>query len=255
MTIIDVRQISKRFGPSVSLGEWVTGSRRHRDAVVALQDVSFSLQAGEVCVIMGPNGAGKTTLLRILSGILPPTSGTVVIKAQNIAHQTKTLRAEIGCAFGDRPGFYDRLTGRQNLMFFAALHGLTTRAATQRIRELADLIELDGLERPYQEQSAGMKQRLLLARALLHDPPLLLLDEPTKSLDVAYAQSLRQLIRDRLHGSLGKTILFTTHQLEDMDQLAGRVAILSDGRLRGWGTVAELTAAGTLRDALLQHGH
>ncbi len=201
-------------------------------SVTALSDLSLEVSRGELLCIMGANGAGKTTLLKIVAGVVLPTSGTVRIDGQDVTRGGPQLCSMIGFAAGERPGFYDRLTGRQNLEFFAALHGLHGAAGRQRIDEVLCLFEMAAPERPYQELSTGMKQRLLLARTLLHDPPILLLDEPTKSLDAAHAQRLLSLLKERCGRDEGKTIVMVTHQLPESRGFADRVVALRDGRLQ-----------------------
>ncbi|MBI3088572.1 MAG: ABC transporter ATP-binding protein [Candidatus Omnitrophica bacterium] len=233
MPAVELRQLTKVFS-----------------GVKALEGVSLTIERGELVCLMGPNGAGKTTLLKILAGLLLPTSGTAFLDGHDVRRSTPARRAQIGFASSDRPGFYDRLTGRQNLEFFAALYGLSRAAARRRIGELLALFGVGSPDRPYQECSAGAKQRLLLARALLHDPPVLLLDEPMKSLDPIQITELHRLLKDRFQHRQGKTILFTTHQVEEAAQLAGRVAILHQGSIRACGSVAEIAAGGDLRAAM-----
>ncbi len=224
---IEVRQLTKQF-PSP------------KGVVCALKQVTLQVAQGEIVSIMGSNGAGKSTLLRILAGLLLPTQGTVHIDGINAAEAPAIFRKQIGFAAGERPGFYDRLTGRQNLDFFAALHGLFGNAGKHRIHEVLEQTAVASPDQPYQELSTGMKQRLLLARTLLHDPALLLLDEPTRSLDPAEAERFHQLIR-RLQGR-GKTIIFTTHQRQEAESASGRLVTLNHGCIEAESAIAELAA-------------
>ena len=210
-------------------------------AVVALDGVSLALNQGEGVGIMGANGAGKSTLLKILAGLITPSSGTVRIDGVDVPKTSGVFKRRIGFAAGERPGFYDRLTVRQNLEFFSALHGLHGAGARRRIAELLDATAMPALDQPYQELSTGMKQRLLLARTLLHDPQVLLLDEPTRSLDPVEVERFYGLIK-RLQ-SAGKTILFTTHQRQDAEAIASRLIVLNSGRIQSEADIPEMAIA------------
>lgn len=233
MPAVELRQLTKVFS-----------------GVKALEGVSLTIERGELVCLMGPNGAGKTTLLKLLVDLLLPTSGAVLIDGRDVRRHGRWVKTQVGFASSDRPGFYDRLTGRQNLEFFAALYGLSRAAARRRIDELLALVGIDSPGRQYQEYSAGIKQRLLLARALLHDPSILLLDEPTKSLDPLQIIRLHTLLKDQLQQRRGKTILFTTHQVGEAEQLGGRIAILHQGTIRACGTINEIAVGGDLRAAI-----
>lgn len=228
---IEVRGLTKVFYPARPFGAWLRAPWRRGEPIRALDDVSLTIERGELLCLMGPNGAGKTTLLRILAQLLLPTGGVARVNGQDVQRTNCRLRSQIGFASSERPGFYDQLTGRQNLEFFASLYGLSRAAAKARIGELLERFGIDAPDRQYQEYSAGIKQRLLLARTLLHDPPILLLDEPTKSLDAGQTATLHQFIRRQLHDAQGKTILFTTHQVWEAEQLAQRITTLSRGAL------------------------
>ena len=216
---------------------------------MALNDVSLSIERGELVCLMGSNGAGKTTVLKILAGLLLPTSGTVLIDGQDVRRFSARLRSQVGFASSDRPGFYDQLTGRHNLAFFAALCGLSTKQAGRRIDELLELLDIAVVDQPYQACSAGMKQRLLLARALLHDPPILFFDEPTKSLDPIQAEHVRVLLKDRF-ARMGKTLFLTSHVAAEAERFAGRVAVLHQGVLKACGALDDISAGETLQAAL-----
>ena len=201
-------------------------------SVTALQDVSLEMPRGELLCLTGANGAGKTTLLKIVAGLVLPSSGVVRIDGQDATRAGPHLRSRIGYAAGERPGFYDRLTGRENLEFFAALRSLHGAEARRRIDGWLELFEMTTPDRPYQELSTGMKQRLLLARTLLHNPSVLLLDEPTKSLDPAHAQRLPRLLKERCGRGQGTTVIMATHQLPESREFADRIVALRDGRLQ-----------------------
>jgi len=198
---------------------------------LAVDDVSFSVIRGSVFAILGPNGAGKSTLLRILSTLLEPTSGSFRAAGHG-DRDARSIRASIGLVTSDERSFFWRLTGRENLHFFAALWGLRRREADRRIADLSQSLGLEAvLDQRVDRCSAGMKHRLGLARALLHDPPVLLLDEPTRSLDPMVAVGVRTLLR-RLVDNEGKTLVLVTHDVAEAATLADRAAIMYRGRLR-----------------------
>ncbi len=223
---------------------------------VAVHGVSLTVPAGSVLAILGPNGAGKTTLLRILAGLVIPSVGTAQICGLDVIQEEGRARGLVGVSLGDDRSLYARLSGRRNLEFFAALHGLSRREARQRIDEVSNVLEIP-LDQTVQASSSGIRQRILIARALLHDPLVLLLDEPTKSLDPASAQGVRGFIRERLVRHLGKTVMIATHNLPEAESLGDEIAIMKQGRIRGCGTldvlrgIAGLTT-GSLEDVFHQ---
>jgi ABC-2 type transport system ATP-binding protein len=223
---------------------------------VALDGVNLTVKAGSVLAILGPNGAGKTTLLRILAGLVLPSAGNAKICGLDIIQENGRARSLVGVSLGDDRSLYARLSGRRNLEFFAALHGMSRREAQQRIDELGNVLEIP-LDQSVQASSAGIRQRILIARALLNDPSVLLLDEPTKSLDPASAQNLRGFIRERLARHLGKTVIIATHNLGEAELLGDEIAIMKQGRIRACGTLDVLRdiaglATGGLEDVFHQ---
>lgn len=248
MALIDVRNLTKVFYPARPFGQWIRCPWRRGSPIPALQNLSLMVQAGEAVCVMGTNGAGKTTLLKMLVGLILPTAGEVLIGGRPVSRDTRWVHEQVGFASGDRPGFYDRLTGRQNLLFFAALQGLPRARALRRVEEALDAMEIGHPDQQYQEYSAGMKQRLLLCRSLLHEPRILVLDEPGKSLDPVQSGKLHALIADRLRRVAGTTILWTTHHLQEAERLAGRIAVLHRGMLRFVGPPEELRRAGGLEE-------
>jgi len=210
----------------------------HGEGTLALDRVTFQVAEGEVFGLLGPNGAGKTTLVRILCTLVEPTSGRASILGHDLA-EGQAIRRLVSLTSGEDRSFYWRLSGRENLRFFAALHGLSRREADQRIEELNALLGLtEALEERFDRLSTGLRRRLDLARALLHDPAVLFLDEPTRSLDPAATANVHGLLR-RLAES-GKTLFLVTHRLEEAEALCNRVAILHGGRLRAVAPVSEL---------------
>ena len=205
-----------------------------------LRDVSLAIESGTATGLLGPNGAGKTTLLRILAATVSPDRGTVTILGHDAVGHPYRVRRRIGFALAEERSFYWRLTARQNLRFFAALADIERRATLRRIEEVAALMVLEAeLDKPFRDLSTGMRQRMALARALLHDPQVLLVDEPTRGLDPGAAQRTRRFIRHQLVEQMGKTVLLATHNLEEARQVADRVAFLKNGILVAEGPATE----------------
>lgn len=201
----------------------------------ALDRVSLQVDSGTICGIMGPNGAGKTTLLKIAAGLMPPTLGRVRRAGQALYPHSRHRQAEVGVLLGDIPGCYAPLSLWENLRFFAALQGLSGPQAEASIAALLEQLQIEEPHKPFQMCASGIKQRVLLARALLHDPPLLLLDEPTRHLDAARAETVRALLVQLQRR--GKTIVFTTHQAAEAEALAQQRVLLERGRIRSLDSV------------------
>lgn len=213
-----------------------------RGAVTAVDSVSLQVRPGELYSLLGPNGAGKTTLIKLLCTLIVPTSGQGSIFGVDLAH-SNAIRQMIGMSSGDERSFYWRLTGRHNLEFFGILYGLSEAQARQRAGELLEKIDLAShADRPFRTYSSGQKQRLSIARALLHHPRLLFLDEPTRSLDPTATMRLHEFIEQDLLRAEGMTILLTTHRLDEAARLSQRIGIMDQGRLQAEGTPAELRA-------------
>lgn len=196
----------------------------------ALDRVSLQVAPGTLCGIMGPNGAGKTTLLKIAAGLMPPTAGRVQRLGKPLYPHPRRRQMEVGVLLGDLPGCYARLSIQENLRFFAALQGLSGSQAGIRIAALIEHLQIEHPRKPFQMCASGIKQRVLLARALLHEPPLLLLDEPTRHLDAAQAGAVHALLMQLQRR--GKTIVFTTHHAAEAEQLAQQRVVLERGQAR-----------------------
>ena len=215
--------------------------RPAKEPVEALREVSFDVQAGEIFGLIGRNGAGKTTLTKIVATLVQPTTGSVSVRGNDSVAHDEQVRREIGLATAEERSFYWRLTAEQNLMFFARLHGLSDRFAKQRIRELFAKLELEEVARQrFGEISTGNKQRLAVARSMLASPPVLLLDEPTRSLDPLAAARMRELISSLAKEDPPVTILLTSHNLAEVETLCQRVAIISRGSIRAIDTPQQL---------------
>jgi len=213
-----------------------------RHPVEALKAIDLEVRAGEIFGLLGPNGAGKTTLIKILTTLLLPTGGQAWVNGYDIERQPNYVRRGVGCMLmGDR-GLYWKLTGRENLEYFGALYHLTSADRKSRATEIIDLLELgDIADRTVETYSSGQKMKLAFGKALINDAPVLILDEPTNTLDVPSASELRAIVR-RLHAQ-GKTIVYTTHIMQEAETLCDRVAIIDRGELLALGAVPELKAS------------
>jgi ABC-2 type transport system ATP-binding protein len=212
------------------LGRTFRSRRRSGDATVALADVSLRIERGEIHGLLGPNGAGKTTLVKILSTVLRPTSGSAAVLGHDVVRDERVVRQLIGVVLGGERGLYTRLTARQNLVFWGVLYRLGTRLTKRRTAELLERVGLaDRADDPVETFSRGMKQRLHLARGLIHDPEVLFLDEPTSGMDPVAAYEFRRLVVDLQ--SEGRTILLTTHDMDEAGTLCGRVTLIDHGRV------------------------
>jgi len=240
MSAISIRNLSKTYPvPFQRLRAFFR--RPAKDAVEALRDVSFEVETGEIFGLIGRNGAGKTTLTKIVATLVQPTTGSVAVHGHDSVEQDELVRREIGLATAEERSFYWRLTSEQNLLFFARLHGLSARETKQRISELFALLELEEVaKRRFGELSTGNKQRLAVARAMLASPPVLLLDEPTRSLDPLAAARMRDMIHSLAAQDPPVTIFLTSHNLAEVETLCRRVAIISRGRIRAIDTPRKL---------------
>ncbi len=225
--MIFAHRISKRF--------------RTRDAwIVAVDDVSFSVQPGEVYGLLGPNGAGKTTTLRMVMGLLEPDDGYVEVGGVRTSLQMHQARAKLGL-ISTNDGVYPWLSVEEMLLYFADLYGVAVPQAKLRLQELSSLLGISGILRQRcNTLSTGQRQRVILARGLMHDPPVMLLDEPTRGLDIVGSRTIFQFI-DHLR-SLGKSVLISTHRLDEAERICDRFGLLHRGRLRYEGTLDELKA-------------
>jgi len=223
--MIQVRGLSKTF----------SGARR------AVDDVSFEVQAGEVFGLLGPNGAGKTTTLRMLATLLKPSSGTATLNGFEITRQPEKVREQIGFLSGDM-GLYGRLTPLEILNFFGELNGMDAARRSSRIQFLINMLDMQSFAGVRTDKlSTGMKQKTAIARTLLNEPPVLILDEPTSGLDVPTARTIETAIVDAKKA--GKSVLYSTHVMEEAEYLCDRIGVISDGKLKMTGTMEELRAA------------
>ena len=213
--------------------------RRTRVQTIGLNGIDLAIHRGELYGLLGPNGAGKTTTVKILTTLLLPDSGAARVLGLDVVKQTDALRRRIGFVFGGERGLYWRLSGLDNLRYFADLYRIPADVSRRRIPELIERLGLSGRERDKVEvYSRGMKQRLHLARGLLNDPEVLFLDEPTIGLDPVGARELRVLVREL--ADAGKTIFLTTHYMFEADSICDRIAVINKGRLVAEGTPASI---------------
>ena len=235
MNAIELQDIHRTF-------QTTTGTlRRRRKDVVALDGLSLAVPEGELFGLLGPNGAGKTTTIKILTTLLIPTSGRATVLGRDVVREAKQIRKRIGFVFGGERGLYYRLSGADNLRYFAELYGVAPREIGPRVVELLALVGLtDRADERVEGYSRGMKQRLHLARTLLHRPVVLFLDEPTIGLDPIGARELRKIVTD-LHAQ-GTTIILTTHYLFEADAMCQRIGVIDHGHLVALGTPGELKA-------------
>ncbi len=238
--MIDVQALTKDFPTG-------TGMLR------AVDGVSFRVRPGEVYALLGPNGAGKTTTLRMILGLLPPTAGDAVVGGERVSVASDAVKRQIGLVSASS-GLYQWLSPRETLWYFADLYELAPAVVGARIDRLVELLDLGGfLDRRCAHLSTGQKQRVTLARALMHDPPVMLLDEPTRGLDIVGTHVIFEYI-GRLR-ELGKAVVVCTHRLDEATQVSDRLGLLHAGKLRHEGTFAELqaqTGQATLYDMFLQ---
>ena len=237
---IECRGLSKRFRVRRGLVEAI---RRPRAVswVQSLEDVSFTVAQGEFFGILGPNGAGKTTLFKLIAGLVTADRGVASINGFDVAREPRRARASMSVVFANDRALNTRLTGRQNLRLHAALQQLAPAIEEQRISDVLEMVSLsEAADRMYGTYSSGMKQRLSLARALMAEPEVLLLDEPTRSLDPISARGIRRFLREELCGRLKRTVLLATHDTEEALELCDRVAVLSRGRVLETGSARSL---------------
>ena len=251
---VSVDDVSKTYPvPFLRLKKFLR--RKFKPPVEAVRNVSFNIHEGEIFGLIGPNGAGKTTLTKMIATLIQPTSGTVTVKGHDSVSDDERVRLNVGLAGAEERSFYFRLTSEQNLLFFARLYGLSSSDARRRIKELFKLFEFDELaRRRFAELSTGNKQRLSVARAMLANPPVLLLDEPTRSLDPIAAARMRSTIRSLAQNSDQRvTIFLTSHNLVEVEELCDRVAVIGKGQIRAIDSPANLRTTHTQQEQVLIH--
>ncbi|WP_010677528.1 ATP-binding cassette domain-containing protein [Bacillus timonensis] len=224
--MIEINEVTKRF-------------KDKKTSITALKHVRFSVEKGQVVGLLGENGAGKTTLLRTIATLLTPTDGNVKVAGYDTQKNPEEVKRRIGVLFGGETGLYDRLTARENLEYFAALYGLGKHETKVRIDELARMFGMrDYLNRKVGGFSKGMRQKVAIARTLIHNPEIILFDEPTTGLDITSSNVFRQLVHQLKRE--GKTIVFSSHIMEEVSMLCDSVAMMHKGELVYHGDLKEL---------------
>lgn len=222
--MIEVNQLCKSFG-----------------STRAISGIGFHVAAGEIFGLLGPNGAGKTTTLRILSTLLGADAGSALVAGHDVSREPEKVRASIGVVNGGM-GLYDRLSGREILQYFGRLYGMDSKRIGERIAVLSEALELgETLERHSGSFSTGMRQKVVIARALLHDPPVIFFDEATSGLDIMTRRSLLDLVSR--FASEGKAVVYSTHVMSEVEELCDRLAIIFRGEVAAQGTVPEILAS------------
>lgn len=233
MPILQARDLTRSYRSSTGI------VRRERKVVEAVRGVSLQVERGELFGLLGPNGAGKTTVIKMFITLLLPTSGSATVLGHDVVTEARAVRRRIGYVFGGDRGLYERLSALDNLRYFSELYAVPAREQRRRIAELLELVGLTGREKERVEGfSRGMRQRLHIARGLLHDPEVLFLDEPSIGIDPVGARELRATIATL--SSQGKTILLTTHYMFEADELCDRIAVIRDGLVVAEGSPAQL---------------
>lgn len=239
--IVAVRNVTMRFPIAKRYRELVFHPFRPRHRCTALAGVTVQIGAGDRIAVLGPNGAGKTTFLKLIGGLLLPNEGEVVVSGLNTLNHNSAARRSVGFVLNEERSFFWRLSGAQNLEFFGALDNLRGNDLSNRIDELMKLVGLEDVgDKPISAYSSGMKQRLALARGLIAQPDVLILDEPTRALDPVACEEFIELILGRIHQDSRKTLLIATHRLEEAVRLCNKVLVIDRGRVKAFGDIADL---------------
>ncbi len=236
--IISISDLSKTYHINERLGFFKKRGRR----VEALKRINLTIEEGELFGLLGPNGAGKTTLIKCITTLLLPDQGKILINGFEVGKQDAQVRASLGCLLGGERSIYWKLTGRENLEYFAALYHLSPQQTKAQIKRLNQLLNLEPLlDRAVETYSSGQKMTMAFARALINQARILILDEPTTALDVPSAHTLRRIIKSL--NDEGYTIIFTSHQMAEVEELCRRVAIVDRGAIIAAGTIEALKAS------------
>ncbi|MGQ4833652.1 MAG: ABC transporter ATP-binding protein [Candidatus Asgardarchaeia archaeon] len=228
-TAIETQDLVKRFEKREK--RWGFISKKGK-IITALDHVNIKIREGEIFGVLGPNGAGKTTLIKILSTLILPDEGKAFVNGYDVVKDDLKVRASIGVVTGGERSIYWKLSARENLMFFADLYNVPKNIAKERINYLLKVMRLENRANDFVEDfSSGMKMKVILARALIHDPPILMLDEPTLGLDPQFSVEIRKFIKEILNKEMKKTILLTTHYMNEADYLCDRIALIDKGKI------------------------
>lgn len=252
--MIEIKQLAKKFkveNPKKLSEQEKKDPRLKGRFFHSVQDVSFTVGKGQVMGLLGPNGAGKTTTLRMLSTALQPDAGSVQINGVNVMTNPLLARQKIGFLSGST-GLYGRLSGRENIEYFAQLHGMSKSQITQRIAQLSRMLDMDSfLDRRCENFSTGMKQKTAIARAVVHSPDVVILDEPTTGLDIMATQTVLDFIRSLKQDAV--PVIFSTHHLDEVAELCDKVTVINNGSSCFEGSLQQFQdlSSGSLHDAFL----
>ena len=239
--IISVVDVTMSFPIVKRYREMISHPLQPRRMYTALSKVAIDIQEGDRVAVMGPNGAGKTTLLKLIGGLILPTKGDIVVNGFSTVHHSAAARKSVGFVLNEERSFFWRLTGAQNLEFFGALDNLGGVDLRNRIQELTSLVGLEeAAERVVEGYSSGMKQRLALARGLITEPRVLILDEPTRALDPIAADEMIDLILSRIYSDTRKTLLIATHRMDEALKLCNKVLVIDKGRIQAFDSISDL---------------
>jgi ABC-2 type transport system ATP-binding protein len=232
---VEIENLSKTFTSVRRKAIVIPVERKH---VEALKSVSLDIPKGQIYGLLGPNGAGKTTLIKCLATLVLPTSGTARVNGYDVLKESTYARASMGVCQGNERSIYWKLSARENIIFFAKLYRMPHNEAKERADELLGRMGLlDKADDKTEDLSHGMRMKIVFARSLIHDPPVLLFDEPTQGLDPSFASDLRKFIDEKLRN---KTILLTTHYMHEADMLCDKIALINEGEMKSFGTPHEL---------------
>jgi ABC-2 type transport system ATP-binding protein len=243
--LIDVHGVTMRFPIPKRYREWVLAPLRRRRVFTALFDVNLQIHLGDRIAVMGPNGAGKTTLLKLIGGVLLPTEGKVLVNGHSTLNQNLEARRSVGFVFNEERSFFWRLSGAQNLEFFGALDNLFGPELHERVESLLELVGFQNdRDKSVSAYSSGMKQRLALARVLIAEPDVLILDEPTRALDPLACDEMIELVSSTVHRNSRKTLLIATHRAEEASLLCNKVLVVAEGKVKGSASIEKLREEG-----------
>ncbi|OQX72062.1 MAG: ABC transporter ATP-binding protein [Candidatus Cloacimonas sp. 4484_275] len=232
--MIEVKHLTKSF------------EQKNGEPLLAVNDLSFTADKGEIVVLLGVNGAGKTTTMRMLSTVLKPSNGTATVEGYDIIGEPQKVRANLGFLSGDT-GLYNRLTTRELITFFGKLYDVDDETIKKRIQEMADFLDMnDFLDKKIDLLSTGMKQKVSIVRSIIHDPPVMIFDEPTAGLDILTARNIVSFIHKCKDD--GKCVLFSTHIMREAEKIADRIIMIHEGKLLAEGTWEDFRMQTNLQD-------